>query len=52
MKNLSKLVCMGILLALTATSCTKTDLETDNEEQELFATEGGDEKVKVVPTGN
>lgn len=49
MKNLAKLVCIGTLLALTATSCTKTDLEEENKEQVNYATEGEDEKVKVPP---
>ncbi|MDO5979251.1 hypothetical protein [Flavivirga spongiicola] len=52
MKNLARLICMGILLASTVTSCTKTDLETDNmEEVNPQSTEGGDEKIKALPTG-
>ncbi|GAA3644886.1 hypothetical protein [Flavivirga jejuensis] len=53
MKNLAKLVCMGILLTSTVTSCTKTDLDTDNVDTEnLKSIEGGDEKVIVHPTGD
>ncbi|WP_262497915.1 hypothetical protein [Flavivirga eckloniae] len=41
---------MGILLTLTATSCTKTDLAEENEEiVKPLATEGDDEEVKSPP---
>ncbi|WP_203256229.1 hypothetical protein [Hyunsoonleella ulvae] len=50
MKSVFKIVCLGVLLAISATSCTKTDLEAENEELVPVQTEGGDQEVKPVPT--
>lgn len=52
MKSVFKIVCLGVLLAMSATSCTKTDLEAENEELVPVQTEGGDGKVLPPPEGD
>lgn len=49
MRSLVKVFCLGVLLSISATSCTKTDLEGDNENL-IVKTEGGDGEVKVIPS--
>ncbi|GGD20465.1 hypothetical protein [Hyunsoonleella pacifica] len=52
MKKLFKVVCLGGLLAISATSCTKTDLEAENEELVPVQTVGADGKVLPPPEGD
>ncbi len=54
MKNFGKLLFLGVLFTLTATSCTETGLDLDEDKVENTnpqSTEGGDDEIPVVPTG-